>query len=346
MEAADLSRQAWLFWAVKLGQHRSLGEFCQPAYWHQACPSVQVLVVSVEFGLGCLSISFPLLVNSSLHCVLFCAALQSAPLYCSSLFPPTSSGDSLGCGVFHQRGLWCRAGFCESYCFSLSLMFCSAPQTEKCRWIAFQFREMWLLGCFCFIVSLYISHKLFLPNLVLAWMKPAWKWEQDWNCSNLGKCRRALQMSSLIFLCSLRETQFKLLHSSFVPSTASFRWSGGALVLPRRINVTVFVDHFHCLWACPIIVALHLQLQGFLDEAEKRSFLLSSASWLGERACEDLVVYFHGDKARELFFPLFWCIFVEVWAELLFLLCGTSRGSVFSTVSPSWVVYRCRLGKK
>lgn len=107
-------------------------------------------------------------------------------------------------------------------------------------------------------------------------------------------------MSSLIFLCSLRETQFKLLHSSFVPSATRFRWSGGALILPRRINVTVFVDHFHCLWACPVIVALHLQLQGFLDEAEERSFLLSSASWLGERGFGSF--FFHGDRAIELFF--------------------------------------------
>lgn len=90
----------WLFGAVKPGQHRSLGEFCQPGYWHQGCPGVQAPVVSVEFGSGCLSISFPLLVNSSLDGILFCAALQSAPHYCSCIFPHTSSGDCFGCGAF------------------------------------------------------------------------------------------------------------------------------------------------------------------------------------------------------------------------------------------------------
>lgn len=48
-----------------------------------------------------------------------------------------------------------------------------------------------------------------------------------------------------------------------------------------------------------------------------------------------MVFFFHGDRAIELFFPLFWCIFVEVWAELLFLLRGSSRGAVLST-EPSW----------
>lgn len=139
-----------LFRAVKPGQHRSLGEFCQTAYWHQGCPGAQAPLVLVEFGLGCLSIYIPLLVNSSLHGVLFCAALWSAPLYCSCLFPPTSNGDLFGCEVFPQKSLWCGVGFCENYCFSLSLIFCSAPQTEKCRWIAFQFREMWFLGLFLF----------------------------------------------------------------------------------------------------------------------------------------------------------------------------------------------------
>lgn len=151
-------------------------------------------------------------------------------------------------------------------------------------------------------------------------MKPAWKWEQDWNCSNLGKRRRALLVSSLIFLCSLRETQFKLLHSSFVPSTTGFRWSGGALILLRRINVTVLVDHFHCLWACPIIVVLHLQLQGFLDVAEERSFLLSSASWLGVIGWG---FYFVVAELENFFFP-----------PVLVYLCG-SLGWAFVPVARS-----------
>lgn len=65
--------------------------------------------------------------------VLFCAALWSAPLYCSCLFPPTSNGDSFGCKAFPQQSLWCGVGFCENCCFSLSLIFRFAPQTEKCR---------------------------------------------------------------------------------------------------------------------------------------------------------------------------------------------------------------------
>lgn len=108
--------------------------------------------------------------------------------------------------------------------------FCSLGwkmQTSPCK-LVFHLGRCDFLGgvVFCSEVSLCNSHKLFLSNLVLAWMKPAWKWERVWNCSNLGKRRRALLVSSLIFLCFLRETQFKSLHSSFVPSATGFRWSG------------------------------------------------------------------------------------------------------------------------
>lgn len=264
------------------------------------------------------------------------------------LLPPVET--HLVVGFFPNKV--CSAGLAFVRTIASLWVWCSVllPRLKNADELLFSLGRCDFWGCFCFIVSLFISYKLFLSNLVLAWMKTAWKREQDWNCSYLGKRRRALLVSSLIFLCSLRETQFKLLHSSFVPSTTGFRWSGGALILPHRINVTVFVDHFHCLWACPVIVALHLQLQGFLDEAEERSFLLSSASWLGERACEGLGVFFHGDRARKLFFSSVLVYFCRSLGWAFVLVVWSKQGvSVFHTAflgSPSWVMYRCRLEKK
>lgn len=168
-----------------------------------------------------LPVSVPLLVFAPCFMGLCCASFQHCCLISRYIQQKFKLQDFLPC-------------FCQNFYFSLRLLLPSAPWAEKCRctlisWFSI-YDDVFLGCCLCFEVSLCNSHKLFLSNLVLAWMKPAWKWEQDWNCSNLGKRRRALLVSTLIFLCSLRETQFKLLHSSFVPSSTGFRWSGGALI--------------------------------------------------------------------------------------------------------------------
>lgn len=122
----------WLFWAVKPGQHRGLGEFCQPTYCTKAVLVFRLLWFQWNLALDA-SISFLLLVNSSLHGILFMqhSSLLPSTVPAYLLLPPVET--HLIWGGFPQQSLWCRAGFCENYCFSLSLMFCSAPQTEKCR---------------------------------------------------------------------------------------------------------------------------------------------------------------------------------------------------------------------
>lgn len=127
-----------------------------------------------------LPVSVPLLVSSSVNgCLVPCVgpvALFSMGLCCASFQHCYLISRYIQQKFKLQDCLPC---FYQNFYFSLRLLLSFAPWAEKCRctlisWFSI-YNDVFLGCCFCFEVSLCNSHKLFLSNLVLAWMKPAWK---------------------------------------------------------------------------------------------------------------------------------------------------------------------------